>query len=71
MPGMDGYDFLKTIGGVPDWTGIPVIVLSGRNQPPEETARELGIPHERCFLKPSDPGALAEVVRHVCAESSS
>ena len=70
MPGMNGYEFLQTIGAVPDWADIPVVVLSGRNQPPADTARELGIPTERCFLKPSDPGALADVVRHVCAAES-
>ncbi len=29
MPGMDGFEFLRVVRGMPQWTDLPVMVLRG------------------------------------------
>lgn len=54
MPEMDGHEFLRHVRGDPDWTGLPVVVM---------TAGKVSSPGADGFLqKPCD---VAEVLRYV------
>ena len=66
LPGVDGFHVLSQMKTVPAWAGIPIIVVSGRDEPPEEMAEHLGIPVDHCFSKPSDPDELARMIAQHC-----
>jgi CheY-like chemotaxis protein len=66
MPRLDGWQFLAELRRLPDASDIVVIVLSGTNRSPSETAAELGLPVEQCFLKPCDPAAVVGALRRHC-----
>jgi hypothetical protein len=36
MPGMDGFEFLGVLRANPEWVGVPVIVVTGRDLTPED-----------------------------------
>ena len=66
MPRLDGWQFLAALRRLPDASDIVVLVLTGTNRSPAETAAELGLPVEQCFLKPCDPTAVVRALRHHC-----
>ena len=66
MPRLDGWQFLAELRRLPDAQHIVVMVLSGTNRSPSETAAELGLPVEQCFLKPCDPAAIVRALRRHC-----
>jgi CheY-like chemotaxis protein len=39
MPEMDGFEFLETLRGLPEFAAIPVVVLTSRDLTPEDRAR--------------------------------
>jgi signal transduction histidine kinase/DNA-binding response OmpR family regulator len=39
MPEMDGFEFLETLRGLPEFAAIPVVVITSRDLTPEERAR--------------------------------
>ena len=39
MPGMDGFEFLEAIRGLPALAAVPVIVITGKDLTPEDRAR--------------------------------
>jgi CheY-like chemotaxis protein len=66
MPRLNGWQLLAELRRLPAARDVVVIVLSGTNRSPAETAAELGLPVEQCFLKPCDPAAVVRVLRRHC-----
>ena len=66
LPRLNGWQFLAELRRLPGGRDITVIVLSGTNRSPGETAAELGLPVEQCFLKPCDPADVVRVLRRHC-----
>ncbi|MGD9898217.1 MAG: PleD family two-component system response regulator [Calditrichaceae bacterium] len=51
MPGIDGLTLLRKIKEIPEISGIPVIMLSGKNFPPEKK-KAIGLGAETYLTKP-------------------
>jgi diguanylate cyclase (GGDEF)-like protein len=62
MPGIDGFKFLAAVRARPEWADIPVILLSGLEDP-TETARGLDLGASDYLRKPFDPRELLARVR--------
>jgi two-component system, OmpR family, alkaline phosphatase synthesis response regulator PhoP len=69
LPGMDGYQVLRTVRADERTSGIPVLVLTAKSlQADRERSRQLGA---AAFLtKPFLPDELCEMVDQVLAEAS-
>jgi CheY-like chemotaxis protein len=62
MPHMDGYEFLEQVHRNPDWTTIPVIFLSARNEQGDiKYGRQLGV--DEYLTKPYDVDELLGVTK--------
>lgn len=65
MPVMDGHEFCRTLGGHPEWRGIPVLLMTGYawRAPLEEALSHL----HRCawMAKPFTLGELKEQLRRL------
>jgi CheY-like chemotaxis protein len=63
MPVMNGYEFRTIQQGDPGLAGIPVAVVSGREDAPQNAMKMNAI---GCFTKPVNLDALLEVVVECC-----
>lgn len=54
MPSMDGYAFFKSVRANPNWTLIPFIFLTARDQPPE-VRHGIGLGVDQYLVKPFQP----------------
>lgn len=62
MPGIDGFEFYRTVSEHPDWHAIPFIFLTGLIAPEEiRFAKELGC--DDYVVKPFNPEDLVAVVK--------
>jgi two-component system CheB/CheR fusion protein len=62
MPDMDGFAFREQQRAMPARRDIPFLAVTGVGEPLENIASRLGIPVERCLLKPVDPAHLVAVL---------
>jgi CheY-like chemotaxis protein len=68
MPEMDGIQFLKALHGVPEWAGLPVIVVSGEaSGSPLREATELGAKEVLVKANYTPGQLLASIRRHLHA----
>lgn len=68
MPGMDGFDFLKTVRANPDFNRMPVLVLSGSERS-EDRVRALDLGADDFVIKPFNPLELTARVRNLIRRS--
>ncbi len=68
MPGMDGYELCRRIKQVPEWTDIPVVLLTSLTDP-LAIVRGLESGADHYVSKPYDPAGLLERVRLVLERS--
>ena len=62
LPYTDGFSVVATMREQPRWSGVPVVMLSARQLPPDVArARELGV--RRYLTKPFDVSELLSAVR--------
>jgi CheY-like chemotaxis protein len=61
MPGMDGWDFLEAARANPEWSDIPVIVVSVTVKP--DTAKPV-LRAQDYWSKPPDPNQVANLHLH-------
>lgn len=66
LPYTDGLSVVAAMREDPRWSGVPVVMLSARQLPPDVArARELGV--RRYLTKPFDVGELLSAVRGLVA----
>lgn len=64
LPEMDGYEVIKVLKSDPETADIPVITITGRNEPADaEKTRELGI--KEYLLKPFTTKTLLDELDHI------
>ena len=64
MPGMDGYELCRRIKAVPEWSALPVVLLTSLNDP-LAIVRGLESGADHYVTKPYDPEGLLSRVRLV------
>jgi len=68
--GLSGIEVRARLAAHAEWAGIPLVILSGVNKPPEVTAAELGLPVDHVMLKPGDVDALFALVARYCRDQA-
>ena len=70
MPGMDGYELCRRIKAVPEWSALPVVLLTSLNDP-LAIVRGLESGADHYVTKPYDPEGLLARVRLVLERAKS
>lgn len=66
LPGMSGYDILKSLRAEPDWAELPVLMLTARGQTKDrEMAERFGA--SRFMTKPFSNAEVLDTVRALVA----
>lgn len=69
LPGIDGYEVIKTLKGEPDTADVPIIVLSNFGQPEEmERSKKLGA-HAHYVKANTEPREIVNLVDEFFASS--
>jgi chemotaxis family two-component system sensor histidine kinase/response regulator PixL len=67
MPGMDGFQVLEWLRASPEWSKLPVVVLSGSNLDCDrQTARDLGA--RAYYVKPIKHEETQAMLKAICDE---
>ncbi len=65
MPGMDGFHLLKSIKELPQFTDIPVIILSGKQFSPDKR-KALALGAKEYLTKPvNSRDLISEIKKHI------
>lgn len=67
MPGMDGAELLERLEQNPEWTAIPVILVTATDLDEQSHLRQR-YPRIRVLGKPFDPDVLLDVLKEIEAE---
>ncbi|MBN9419246.1 MAG: response regulator [Candidatus Eremiobacteraeota bacterium] len=70
MPGMDGFQVLETLRGNPDTAGVPVLMLTARDQH-NDILKGYQMGATSYLVKPFNLDELVEAIREVFASKSS
>ena len=65
MPGMDGFNVLRSLRAQAEWASLPVVFLTARTQQSDEY---LHVGAQGIIAKPFEPAALLEQVRAFTGE---